>query len=178
MPIFSKKQKHQIAWHDIYINDISEDEKDHLDIVQLLYGAREGSTIALHLNSHGGSVAAGVQLIDAIRCCEARVITHLDPLAYSMAALVFLCGHDLTFSSHSLLMFHNYSSGVYGKGNEQLSELLCVSEWYAGLLKEVTKGFLTAGEIRAVLQGQDIWLDTKEIEARLPKFVESKNKKR
>ena len=66
-------------------------------------------------------------------------------------------------------MFHNYSSGVVGKGGEMYDRLSHEKDWSEKLLREVYSDFLTEKEITSILDNKDIWMDGDECIKRLKK---------
>ena len=91
----------------------------------------------------------------------------VEGVCASAATMIFLCGDSFEVSEHSMFMFHNYSSGVFGKGGEMFDQLKHEREWSAKLLKEVYKDFLTETEINSILDNKDIWMDGEEVIKRL-----------
>jgi ATP-dependent protease ClpP protease subunit len=95
----------------------------------------------------------------------------------SAATLIFLHGHQFEVSPHSMFMFHNYSSGVVGKGGEMYDRLAHEKDWSEKLLREVYSDFLTEKEITSILDNKDIWMDGDEVIKRLKKKVKVMDKK-
>jgi ATP-dependent protease ClpP protease subunit len=94
----------------------------------------------------------------------------------SAATLIFLCGHQFEVSPHSMFMFHNYSSGVMGKGGEMYDRLSHEKVWSEKLLRDVYSDFLTEKEITSILDSKDIWMDGDECIKRLKKKVKALDK--
>lgn len=84
-----------------------------------------------------------------------------------MAALIFLSGDDLVVHDNCQLMFHTYSGYFSGKGNEQQAEAAAVGKWFEKVMCRLCSPFLTETEIRNILNGSDIWLDSDDIHRRL-----------
>ena len=85
----------------------------------------------------------------------------------SAATMIFLCGDSFEVSEHSMFMFHNYSSGVFGKGGEMFDQLKHERKWSERLLREIYEDFLTETEIVSILDNKDIWMSGDEIIERL-----------
>lgn len=62
--------------------------------------------ITVLIDSNGGSVRRGMSIIDAIRECNSKVITHAVGQCYSMAAIIFQAGDERLMSANSTLMIH------------------------------------------------------------------------
>ena len=137
------------------------------DLCQILRATKAEDTVRIFVNSPGGDVAAGLALIQAMREAPATVTTVLATEGLSMGALIFLAGDKKVVTPSSMLMIHNYSSGLVGKGNEQIAQVNALNAWIEGSLKDICSPFLSKAEIKAVMQGQDIWLSSEAIKKRL-----------
>lgn len=167
-PFEVTSSRFEVYQHSIYISDAIGEPIDYVPIFSALRDAHEGDQFVFYLNTVGGQLSTGLQLINAIRDTPARVTMVLDPQAYSMGALLFLCGHELIVPDNSLLMLHNYSSGGSGgKGHEQLAEVQASMKSFERVMRQVCEGFLTPNEIKGVMSGQDLWLDAEDIRKRL-----------
>jgi ATP-dependent protease ClpP protease subunit len=70
-----------------------------------------------------------------------------------------------------MFMYHNYSSGVVGKGGEMYDRLAHEKEWSEKLMRDIYADFLTEREITSILDNKDIWMDGDEVIKRLKKKV-------
>lgn len=139
----------------------------YTDLLYTLRTANEMDIIYLHLNTPGGNFDTGLQIINNICASPARVTTVLEARAYSMGALIFLSGDELIVHDTCQLMFHNYSSALIGKGNEQQAQVLAISKWFEKVMRHVCKPFLIDEEVERILRGEDIWMDSDDIRRRL-----------
>lgn len=153
--------------HDIYLSHELVEPAEYDELCQLLRTASPQDVIRMYLNTDGGELASGLAIIQAMRESPATIVTVLNPKAFSMGALIYLSGDVLEVRPNSLLMFHTYSSGLMGKGNEQAAEVAALNAWYEQVLKNTSAHFLSKSEIKAVLQGKDLWLHYKDIKRRL-----------
>lgn len=142
----------------------------YTDLLFTLRSASENDLILLHLNTPGGNFDTGLQIINNIIASDAHVITILEARAYSMGALIFLAGDELIVHDTCQLMFHNYSSALIGKGNEQQAQVLAISKWFEKVMQHICKPFLSPEEVERILRGEDIWLDSDEIRRRLARL--------
>ncbi len=69
--------------------------------------ALEVETIHLRINSPGGSVIDGNAIFNALARHSAKVITHIDGLAASMASVIAMAGDEIRMADNALLMIHN-----------------------------------------------------------------------
>ncbi|GBG14436.1 ATP-dependent Clp protease, protease subunit [Novimethylophilus kurashikiensis] len=168
--IFSTE--HVVRDLDIYLSHEIVEPSAYDELCHTLRTATESDDIRLFINTVGGSVASGLALIQAMQESEATITTILNPEAYSMGALLYVAGDKHVISSKGILMFHNYSGGMYGKGNEQAAEIAAVSPWFEQIMREVCVPFLTDDEVTSVLKGGDLWLRQHEIIPRLNRLHE------
>ena len=146
----------------------------YTELFYTLRSASETDLVYLHLNSSGGDFNTGLQIINNVLASEAHVVTVLEARAYSMAALIFLCGDELVVHDNCQLMFHIYSGSFAGKGNEQQAEVIAVSNWFEKVMRRICMPFLTDGEIDKILKGSDLWMDSDEIRRRLMRIRRAK----
>ena len=150
----------------------------YTELFYTLRTASDTDLIYLHLNSSGGDFNTGLQIINNILASEARVATILEARAFSMAALIFLCGDKLIVHDNCQLMFHIYSGSFAGKGNEQQAEIIAVSNWFQKVMERICIPFLSEGEISKILKGSDVWMDSDEIRRRLTRMQRAKTSSR
>lgn len=62
--------------------------------------------ITVLINSGGGDVAQGMAIIDAIKECDSKVITHVVGPTSSMASIIFQAGDERVISANATLMIH------------------------------------------------------------------------
>jgi len=163
------KQTIPVNIYHFYISDQIEDYKPYQDFINILKTAEEHDRILVYLNCPGGDLYVAIQIINAIRTSRANVVTCMDGQVCSAATLIFLSGHEYIVNKHCSFMIHNYSEGVFGKGNEIISRVKHATDWFKKLTYEIYGGFLTDIEIKDMLEGKDIWLDSDEVLLRLQK---------
>jgi ATP-dependent Clp protease protease subunit len=151
----------------IYLTGDIGDAQLYTDAIQLIRMAQPEDIVFIYINSVGGLVFTGLQIINAMRESQAEIVTVLDSMAYSMGAAIFLSGTSKIVHEFGSLMIHNYSSGSYGKGHELRQHInaldACISEYS----HQIFEGFLTDDELSDVLKGQDLYLTASQVSERL-----------
>jgi len=167
-----------------YISGHIEEPSKYTEMIHKIRSATANDVVHLHLNTPGGQVSTGVQIISAIRASQGHVVTHLEGEACSMGALLFLSGDEMVVYDDSLLMFHNYSGGAFGKGHEITAVVDAVNKWYSKLTNTICTPFLSKAELKKIFDGADMWMLSDEVEERLKKMAtilqakeDKKNKK-
>ena len=89
------------------------------DVAQALERAPADRPLRVRIQSPGGSAAEGLALYQQLRAWPGRVITQVDGMAVSAAALVFLAGDERQVpKSGALLMFHEAWLATLAVGNK------------------------------------------------------------
>lgn len=162
--VFTAKQVH------VYISEEIIEPENYVDLIHTLNTADQNDVVYIHLNTNGGQLDTGVQIINAMQNSAASIITVLEGMAHSLGTLIFLSGDDMIVNDNCMMMFHNWRGGVVGKGNELTSELDATIKWFSSLAKRIYIPFLSEDEVKNIIRGEDIWMDSKEIKKRLAKI--------
>jgi len=157
--------------HEFYLSGDIESSEDYIDWFDTIRSAGENDVLKIYINSSGGDLFTAIQFMRVLSETAANVVVSVEGACMSAATLIFLHGHTFEVSPHSMFMFHNYSSGVVGKGGEMYDRLAHEKDWSEKLLREVYSDFLTEKEITSILDNKDIWMDGDEVIKRLKKKV-------
>jgi len=65
------------------------------------------STINLRINSPGGDVMDGVAIYNMLRSHGARIVTHIDGMAASIASVIALAGDEVRMADNAFFMIHD-----------------------------------------------------------------------
>jgi ATP-dependent Clp protease protease subunit len=119
--------------------------------------------IILEINSCGGSVIDGLSIISTIQDIQAPVITLVNGMAASMAALISICGDKRLAYKNAWLMFHPVSS-MMGEDyaqfvKDQVGFLIRLEQQTEAIEKKHTK-FKRADYIKA--RNGELWLSARE----------------
>lgn len=153
---------------EVYISQAFGHNTDqYVKLFDMIRSASPNDIIRININSPGGSLVTGLQLLNSMRESEAHIITVLDGEAFSLAPLILLAGDEIVVNDHSALMFHNYSWGNVGKGNETRERQMASDRQYKSMLKAYASPFLSDDEIDRVIRGEDLYYTTDEIRERL-----------
>ena len=151
----------------IYLNEEIVEAEKYSKLFNLIRNAGEYDVIKIHINSPGGNLFTGVQLITCMRQSMAHIITSLDGMAFSLAPLILLAGDEIAISENSVIMFHHYSSFAGGKGNEQLANATAMNDFYRNTLDKYGTPFLSEAEIDKIMDGKDLYFGDDEINKRI-----------
>lgn len=168
--------KQAVNIHEFYLSGDIESPEEYIEWFDTIRSAGENDIVRIYINSSGGDLFTAIQFMRVLSETEGNVIVSVEGACFSAATLIFLCGQQFEVSEHSMFMFHNYSSGVIGKGGEMFDRLKHEREWSEKLFRGVYGDFLTEKEITAMLDNKDIWMDGEEVLKRLKKKVKALNK--
>ena len=161
-----------VKTYHFYINQVIGDCEAYTDMIHQLKTCTSNDTVFIYLNSPGGQVGTGIQIINAMKVCPAKIITVLESEAHSMATFLFLAGDEFVVHDNCRMMFHYFSAGMYGKGHEIGQHLEATFRWYEDLMREFYIPFLTPEECDRIIKGEELWLSSNDIRERLVNMVE------
>jgi len=137
------------------------------------------SMIWIHLNTPGGILETGIQIINSMQVSDAHVIASLEGEVASLGTMIFLAADEFIVHDNCLMMFHNYSGWVGGKGHEQVAALEAMTKWTEEIMKRLYIPFMSEEEFERIKRGEDLYFHSDEIRKRLTRMVKvmEKNKK-
>jgi ATP-dependent Clp protease protease subunit len=112
MSVFSRLFKERILFLGTEINS----DTANIIVSQLMYlnSVDDKEDIKLYINSPGGSVNAGLAILDTMNYCDADVSTHCIGMCASMGAVLLSSGEKgkRLALPHSEVMIHQPSTGI------------------------------------------------------------------
>lgn len=155
--------------HNVKLRGGIHDHEDYDSFIALLHRATKDDVINLELNTPGGVCSVGFPVIEAIKKTKARVDVEVVYPTASMGALLALSGNSLKLSHHSYIMFHDYSGGFYGKGEETAQHVESYRKVFKKRFYELCQPFLTKNECDRMFKGEDIYIhaDSKDLKKRI-----------
>ena len=169
--------KHAVHIHEFYVSGDIESPEDYIEWFDTIRSAGQNDVLKFYINSAGGDLFTAIQFLRVLSETEANIVVSVEGACMSAATLIFLCGEQFEISPHSMFMFHNYSSGMAGKGGEMYDRVMHEKDWSEKLLRDVYSDFLTEKEITSILDNKDIWMDGDEVIKRLKKKVKKEESK-
>ncbi len=157
--------------HHYYLSRAITAPTEYTEMIHHIITSGPSDTIHIHLNTPGGRLDTGIQIINAMQASEAHIICSIEATAHSLGTIIFLAADEFIVHDNCIMMIHNYRGGMYGKGNEQIAELEATTKHFNALANHIYVPFLTKLELDKVLDGGDIWLQTEDIRERLINMV-------
>ena len=165
------EQSNLQKFHHYYLSEAIGPPNEYVEMIHKIKTGNPNEVIFIHLNTPGGRLDTGVQIINAMQTSESHIICSLESEAHSLGTLIFLAADEFLVHDNCIMMFHNYSGGMWGKGNEQVAQLDAVTKWFDSLARRIYVPFMTDDEVNRIIKGEDIWLQTDDIRKRLIKMV-------
>lgn len=140
--IYSRLLKENI----IFLGTPIDDQVANLIIAQMLFLAAEDpeKDISLYINSPGGSITAGLAILDTMRLIEPDIVTYCVGQAASMGAVLLAAGaKGKRFAlPHARILIHQpHMSGLAGQATDidiYAKEILRMREILNGILADAT----------------------------------------
>ena len=145
----------------IKINTAIKDITKKLLMVQLDYSV-DNLKIYLHINSFGGSVFAGLSIIDTIISNNIPIVSIVEGSAASAATLISVVCSERIIKPNSFMLIHQMSSGFWGKMEEIKDEFINLKKLtkkLKGIYKKYTN--IEKEKLKNLLK-RDLWMDSGE----------------
>lgn len=164
--------------YDYYlIGEIKSNALEYTEFMQALRQMSPMDLCVIHVNSPGGSVHSGEQVLSAMKDSEGYIIASIEGESSSMATQICLNSDEVVISDGSLFLVHNISAGAIGN-------MVSISDTTAYLnklnehLAKTYDTFLTEEEKDRVKHGRDVVLFAEDVRKRLETFEYPRRKLR
>lgn len=143
--------------------------EDYTGFFDMMNTLSPDDTLTVRLNTPGGRCDVGYHIAHKILACPCPVQMIVEYPTCSMGAILALCGDALAFTQDSYIMFHDYSGGSVGKGEETIQHNTNYRKVFKKKFERFCKPFLTQKECNKMFKGEDIYIhdDDPTLEARL-----------
>jgi len=117
--------------------------------------------INLRINSPGGSVIDGNAMFNALQRHPAKVITHIDGLAASMASVIAMAGDEVHMADNALLMIHNPWTFSMGDADELRADADLLDKMSASILSSYGRSQYEVDELKNLMD-EETWFTAQE----------------
>lgn len=83
-----------------------EDTVSAAAVLEILDQLDPGAELIVRINSEGGDVFEGIAIYNALARRQARLETHVDALAASIASVIAMAGDEIVVAGNAMLMIH------------------------------------------------------------------------
>ena len=151
--------------HRFYVGDFAEDGTGLHSILNKFEMSSPNDILEFHIDSNGGSVNEGKLFFNLINKFHEENVAAILNTGYSMGALLFCMPKTRIIHEFSDLMFHDYSTFMYGKAGDLDSNHVHSMKHMRNFFRTFTidKGFLSSEEFELMLVGKEFWFDAEEM---------------
>ena len=133
---------------------------DTENIVKLIESAV--ADIDLYINSPGGDVFAGLNVVNAIQKAKVQVTAHVEVMAASIAGVIALACDKIEIDKNSLIMLHN--CWTISSGNKKaLEQDIKAMEAIDNILHNIISENSTDDSLIAQIEEGNVWLTGEEV---------------
>jgi ATP-dependent protease ClpP protease subunit len=154
----------------VYITDVITAPSDYVNVLNTFEQAREDETIEVWFCTPGGRK----DTLDLIRAAAERTEAYTKAILGDVASagtIIPLAFDELEALPNTEFMIHCYSAGTYGKHHELLTQADFMKAEYPEMFRRYYKHFLTDEEIEYVIAGNDIYLNSIEVNERWQRVI-------
>ena len=118
--------------------------------------------INLYINSPGGDVFAGLNVVNTIQKSKVQVTAHVEVMAASIAGVIALACDKIEIDKNSLVMLHN--CWTVSSGNKKaLEQDIKAMEAIDNILHNIISENSTDDTLIAQIEEGDVWLTGEEV---------------
>lgn len=146
----------------VYVYGIIDSGNSSLIAKQILYLGKSPEPLTVIINSPGGSVVDGAEIISAMEAAKGPVNTLCVELCASMAAMIHQYGTNRLMINRALVMFHPASGGLEGEVDKMSSRLGTLKRYIGKMEANVAKRAKISYDEYKRLSGVELWLDAED----------------
>ena len=135
------------------------------DFIAQLKELGDVETINLRIASGGGSIVEGNTIFNALKRHSAKVVTHIDSLAASMASVIAMAGDEVRMADNALLMIHNPWTMSMGGAEQLRKDADLLDKMEANIRNAYSRSALTSEEIDAAMEEETYYTASEALEA-------------
>ena len=136
--------------------------------IEALQVANEKTPVDITVNTDGGSLATGIEMVNEIINCKAKVTGILRSSCHSCGSIIFLACDEHQVGLSSEMLLHSGSGGSGGTPSQSVNRAQSYKRQVRSLFETVYKGFLSQEEIDLMIEDdKEFIFCSDEIEERL-----------
>jgi ATP-dependent protease ClpP protease subunit len=134
------------------------------DFIDQLKELGDVETINLRIASGGGSIVEGNTIFNALQRHSAKVVTHIDSLAASMASVIAMAGDEIRMAENALLMIHNPWTMSMGGAEQLRKDADLLDKMEANIRTSYARSNLSAEELDAAMEAETYYTAAEALE--------------
>lgn len=145
----------------VYVYGVIDEMNSPVIAQRILELGKDDKPIDLIINSPGGSVIDGAEIISAMEASKAPINTICVQICASMAAMIHQYGTNRLMIDRSLIMFHPASGGLQGEVDKMYSRLSTLRDYIGEMELNVAKRSKMSYNDYKFKSGVELWLAAK-----------------
>jgi ATP-dependent protease ClpP protease subunit len=130
--------------------------------VKNFLAANTGKPVAVRINSPGGSVFAGLTAYQLLKSHGAKVTTHVDGIAASIASVIALAGAERFIATGAMFMVHSASLATRGNAKQLVKDADTLAKVDGSLTDIYTAATKQTRAKITEMMGAETWLNAAE----------------
>jgi ATP-dependent protease ClpP protease subunit len=122
-------------------------------------------TINLRIASGGGSIVEGNTIYNALKRHGAKIVTHIDSLAASMASVIAMAGDEVRMAENALLMIHNPWTMSMGGAEQLRKDADLLDKMETNIRTSYARSNLSTDELDAAMDAETYYTASEALEA-------------
>ena len=164
---YIKSVRQDVFSHQVSFDKPIGEPSMYRELINLLYMADESTEFNFLFNTPGGSLSAGMGIIEAIKGSEALVRGIVTNECHSCGSLILLNCHEIIVTDSAHMLVHTANFGYGGNTHMVQGHADFSTKLINKLLDSTYSGFLNSKELDDVKRGIEYWFDADEIRERL-----------
>ena len=145
------------------------------DFISQLTELGDVATINLRIASGGGSIVEGNTIFNALKRHSAKVVTHIDSLAASMASVIAMAGDEIHMAENALLMIHNPWTMSMGGAEQLRKDADLLDKMENNIRTSYARSNLSVGELDAAMDAETYYTAQEALDAGFIDKIEGAN---
>lgn len=132
-------------------------------------------TINVRIASGGGSIVEGNTIFNALKRHSAKVVTHIDSLAASMASVIAMAGDEIRMAENALLMIHNPWTMSMGGAEQLRKDADLLDKMEANIRQAYARSNKSSEELDALMDAETYFTAEEALDAGFIDAIDSAN---
>ena len=135
------------------------------DFIAELKDLGDVDTINVRISSGGGSIVEGNAIFNALKRHPAKVVTHIDSLAASMASVIAMAGDEVRMAANGLFMIHNPWTASIGGAEKLRKDADLLDKMGNNIRNSYDRSNLSVDELSAAMDKETFYTADEALEA-------------
>lgn len=135
------------------------------DFIAELKDLGDVDEINVRISSGGGSIVEGNAIFNALKRHPAKVITHIDSIAASMASVIAMAGDEVRMAANALFMIHNPWTASIGGAEKLRKDADLLDKMENNIRNSYDRSNLSVDELSAAMDADTYYTAEEALEA-------------